>query len=101
MAAIAWRCGVGARLSGRAAGAVGGAAPEGRGCAGAVRRLRRALGGAVGSADPIRRRRAVSPQGEAEYPDLPARAHEDLVALLAEVDAVLAETTVEGTACVL
>lgn len=29
------------------------------------------------------------------------RAHEDLVALLAEVDAVLAETTVEGTACVL
>ena len=43
----------------------------------------------------------MSPQGEAEYPDLPARAHEDLVALLAEVDAVLAETTAEGTAYVL
>lgn len=43
----------------------------------------------------------MSPQGEADYPDLSARAHEDLVALLAEVDAVLAETTAVGTAYVL
>ena len=43
----------------------------------------------------------MSPQGDAEYPELPARAHKDLVALLAEVDAVLAETTAEGTAYVL
>ena len=40
-------------------------------------------------------------QGDAQYPELPARAHQDLVALLAEVDAVLAETTAEGTAYVL
>lgn len=40
-------------------------------------------------------------QGDAEYPELPVRAHQDLVALLAEVDAVLAETTEDGTAYLL
>ena len=43
----------------------------------------------------------MSSRGAAAYPELPARAHQDLVALLAAVDAVLAETTAEGTAYVL
>ena len=43
----------------------------------------------------------MKPLGDAKYPELPARTHQDLVALLAEVDAVLAETTEEGTAYLL
>jgi hypothetical protein len=43
----------------------------------------------------------MSPQGDAEPPELPARSHRDLVSLLAELDAVLAETTEDGTAFLL
>ena len=43
----------------------------------------------------------MRPQRDAAHPELPVRAHQDLLALLAETDAVLADTTEQGTAYLL